>query len=282
MTGCVLGALFISVLSKPVEQLNSDELHVALLDVGQGLTMVFETQNSVTVYDTGPRYGNGFSTAEAVLLPYLRRRGISKIDTLVVSHADNDHIGGLGIVREAFEVDRILTSRLDKVVDGIECVRGQHWFYDQTQFSVLSPDSDTPKGSNNRSCVIMMEHLGQRVLISSDIEKQVERYLVRKASERLAADFLLVPHQGSKTSSTSVFLDAVSPTTAMLAAGYKNHYGHPHPKVVARYHEREIDLLSTIDSGSILLKINSKGAKVSRYREQQRHFWNYQKVPNRR
>ena len=128
----------------------------------------------------------------------------------------------------------------------------------------------------------MIEHLGQRVLISGDIEKQVERYLVRTIPERLAADFLLVPHQGSKTSSTSAFLDVVSPTTAMLAAGYKNHYGHPHPKVVARYHERGIELLSTIDSGSVLLKFNSKGTSVSKFREQRRHFWSYQKVPNRR
>lgn len=282
VTSSVIGVLFVSLLGKPVEHLKSDELRVALLDVGQGLAMVFETQNSVTVYDTGPRYGSGFSTAEAVLLPYLRRRGISKIDTLVISHADNDHIGGLNAVRGAFEVGRVLTSRLDKVSDAIECTRGQRWSYDQTHYSVLSPDSATPKGSNNRSCVIMIEHLGQRVLISGDIEKQVEHYLVRTATDRLAADFLLVPHQGSKTSSTSVFLDAVSPNTAMLAAGYKNHYGHPHPKVVARYHERGIKLLSTIDSGSILLVINSKGTGVSRFREQQRHFWSYQKVPNRR
>ena len=134
-----------------------------------------------------------------------------------------DHIGGLSAVREAFEVGRVLTSRLDKVLGGVECARGQRWSYDQTQFSVVSPDSDTPKGSNNRSCVIMIEQLGQRVLISGDIEKQVERYLVRTAPESLAADFLLVPHQRSKTSSTSTFLDAVSPTTAMLAAGYENH-----------------------------------------------------------
>lgn len=282
VTCSLLGTLILSVLAKPVEQLEDDELQVALLDVGQGLAMVFETQNSVTVYDTGPRYGSGFSTADAVLLPYLRRRGISKIDTLVISHADNDHIGGLSVVRKAFRVGRILTSRLDKVLDGIECVRGQQWSYDQTHFSVLSPDIGTPEGSNNRSCVIMIEHLGQRVLISGDIEKQVERYLVRTVPERLTADFLLVPHQGSKTSSTPAFLDAVSPSTAMLAAGYKNHYGHPHPKVVARYHERHIQLLSTIDSGTVLIKLNSSGSRISKYREQQRHFWNYQKVPNQR
>jgi len=252
-------ALLISILAKPVEVLKPDEVHIALLDVGQGLAMVIETPNSVTVYDTGPRYGSGFTTADAVLLPYLRRRGVSMINTLIISHADNDHIGGLSALTDAFEVGLTLTSRIDKVPNGVECKRGQKWQHDQTQFSVLSPDDETPNGSNNLSCVILLEHYGKRVLLSGDIEKQVERYLVRTIPESLAADFLLVPHQGSKTSSTASFLDSVSPKVAMLAAGYKNHYGHPHPNVVERYLERDIELLSTIDSGSVLLSINRVG-----------------------
>jgi competence protein ComEC len=271
-----LGAIFVvSVFSKPVKYLKDDELYLTLLDVGQGLSMVVETANTISVYDTGPKYGSGFTAAEAVLLPFLRQRGVDHIDTLVISHADNDHIGGLQAIRDAYNIKRVISSRPDKVSGAAECVYGQSWQYDQTVFTVLSPQADTPKGSNNRSCVIMLQHQGLKILLSGDIEKQVERFLLKQPKIDLNADILLVPHQGSKTSSTDVFLDTVSPSLAMLAAGYKNHYGHPHKNVVKRYQARDIELLSTIDAGSILLKINSQGWQKVLYREQNRRFWHY-------
>ncbi|MFT6408200.1 MAG: competence protein ComEC [Arenicella sp.] len=267
--------LLASIFSNTASRLTDDQLQVTLLDVGQGLAMVVETPNSVTVYDTGPRYGTGFTAAEAVLLPFLRQRGIRRIDTLVISHADNDHIGGLSKVLEAFEVVQTLSSRLDKVAGAKECIAGQSWQYDHTMFRIISPQADTPNGSNNRSCVIMLQHFDTKILLSGDIEKPVERFLLRKSEQSLAADFLLVPHQGSKTSSTAAFLDAVSPHTAMLAAGYKNHYGHPHASVVDRYKARSIDLLSTIEHGSVLLKINSHDWSKVLYRQRYRRFWHY-------
>lgn len=276
-TAWVFIAFILSVFVKAAPTLENDELNVVLLDVGQGLAMVIETPNSVTVYDTGPRYGSGFTAADAVLLPYLRYRGINKIDTLVISHADNDHIGGYETLRNAFEIGQTLTSRVDKIPSAQECQRGQSWMHDQTSFTVLSPDNATPRGSNNHSCVILIEHLGTKVLLSGDIEKQVERYLVNQSQLSLSANILLVPHQGSKTSSTTEFLNAVNPQMAMLAAGYKNHYGHPHVSVVDRYREHGIELLSTIKSGSILLKINSHGWRKVSYRDVQRRFWHYQK-----
>jgi len=272
--------LITSIIRGTPAQIDSGELNVALLDVGQGLAMVIETQNTVTVYDTGPRYGSGFTAAEAVLLPYLRQRGITVIDTLVISHADNDHIGGMTAVLAAFEVRRLVSSRIDKVQGAEECTQGQQWKYDQTLFRVLSPNTLTPKGSNNHSCVLMLDHSDYKILISGDIEKQVERYLVKTMGDGLAANVLLVPHQGSKTSSTPEFLDAVSPTLAIVAAGYRNHYGHPHNEVVNRYREKNIELASTIESGSVLLKINQLGLSQTHYRKQQQRFWHYQKMPN--
>jgi competence protein ComEC len=278
----IAGLLLVaSIFFNTASSLAEDELQVTLLDVGQGLAMVIETANSVTVYDTGPRYSSGFTAAEAVLLPFLRQRGISYIDTLVISHADNDHIGGLSKVREAFKVGQTISSRLDKVSDASECEAGQSWRHDHTFFRVISPQVETPNGSNNRSCVIMLTHFGTKILLTGDIEKQVERFLLRSTTESLKADILLVPHQGSKTSSTAAFLDAVAPQMAMLAAGYKNHYGHPHATVVSRYQVRSIDILSTITHGSVLLKINSRGWSKILYRQRYRRFWHYQKMPNR-
>lgn len=258
------------------KNLNDDELKLALLDVGQGLAMVIRTSDFVMVYDTGPRYRSGFSAAQAVLLPYLRQYGISKVDHLIVSHADNDHIGGLQVLLDGIDVERVSTSRLDKIPFAQQCEAGQSWRIRHTEFTFLSPDASTPLGSNNHSCVLKIRHQGSDILISGDIEKQVERYLVSKfpqSSGMLTADILLVPHQGSKTSSTELFLQAVTPKLALVAAGYRNHYGHPHPKVVQRYHDNDVELLSTIDSGTIEVTVDKTGWRASSFRASEQRFW---------
>lgn len=269
----IIVIFIISILAKPVNNLSKDELQITLLDVGQGLSMVIETADSVLVYDTGPKYSSGFTVADAVLLPYLRRRGVTKIDTLIISHADNDHIGGYDAVKEAFLVERVLTSRVDKIPEADFCEAGQVWQSGVTVFSILGPTKETPQGSNNLSCVLKIEHLGVTVLLTGDIEKRVERFMLSRNRQDLVADIMLVPHQGSKTSSTEMFLDAVSPEVALLAAGYKNHYGHPHPSVLERYQERGINVLSTIESGSVLLKVNSHGWRFIEYRQSEQRFW---------
>lgn len=276
----LFSALLIATVFNPNEQLHDDELDLVLLDVGQGLAMVLIKNDYVLVYDTGPRYGTGFSAAEAVVLPYLRSRSISEVNTLIISHADNDHIGGYQTLIDAFKVGDVLTSRVDKLPNADNCVAGQTWHAGATQLSIISPDRNTPSGSNNRSCVLLVEHFGTRLLITGDIEKQVERYLLNTRREMLAANVMLVPHQGSKTSSTAEFIAAVQPQLALLAAGYRNHYGHPHKDVVQRYAEREINLVSSIENGSVRLTIDQKGWRRASYRDAQRRFWHHQKKPN--
>ena len=253
---------------------SNHDLTLTLLDVGQGLSMVIQAGDQVTVYDTGPKYSSGFTAAQAVLLPYLRANGINKIDQLIISHADNDHIGGYDVLNEAIEIENTLTSRTDKLPLARECLAGQRWAHGITRFSIISPDSTTAKGSNNRSCVLRIEHQGVSVLITGDIEKRVERQLLAN-SANLQASIMLVPHQGSKTSSTAAFIDAVNPELALVAAGYLNHYGHPHPKVVKRYVDRGIPLLSTVDSGSIEIHVSEGGYKVGRFRSSSRRFWHW-------
>ncbi len=261
-----------------VKNMASNEFNVTLLDVGQGLAMVVEGPDYVLVYDTGPAFSSGFNTAEAVLIPYLQHRGIRHIDTLIISHADNDHIGGLGALLEAFEVTQILTSRVDKVPGATNCVTGQSWSVSSLEFNIVSPDQNTPEGSNNRSCVLRISNGYKTVLISGDIERQVEQYLLRDGVD-LSADVLLVPHQGSKTSSTVNFIDAVDPYLALIAAGYRNHYGHPHKDVVTRYQQRNIKVVSTIEGGSILLNIKNNSIILTSYRESEKGFWNHIKKP---
>ena len=263
---------------QPPTRIPAGDYEITLLDVGQGLSMVIRTRSQVWVYDTGPAYRTGFNAADAVLIPYLRRLRVDHIDHLVISHADNDHIGGLPRVLKQFRVREISTSRPDKVTGGQACFADQSWSIDQVTFSFISPDASTPDGSNNRSCVLLVDNGSVRTLITGDIEKQVESYLL-EADADLRANIMLVPHQGSKTSSTPAFLNRINPSLALVAAGYRNHYGHPHPDVVARYRKRNIDLLSTIDSGSILLKINRFGWSAHRFRVDNKRFWRRQLAP---
>ena len=272
----LLGVLvwFGLTLNFSIPTLDENEVRLTLLDVGQGLSMVIELDDYVLVYDTGPAYRSGFNAAESVLIPYLRHRGIKKIDQLIVSHADNDHIGGLPYLLDAFTPLSILTSRVDKISQALACRAGQTWQINTVKFEIVSPDPPhTPQGSNNYSCVLKMLVGEVSVLITGDIEKQVERHLLT-TDHALAADIMLVPHQGSKTSSTKKFITAVQPSLALIAAGYLNHYGHPHPEVVDRYNESNIALESTIDSGSISLKIINNNWQVMRYRQVSKGFWN--------
>ena len=261
------------------DEYHKNEVEIALLDVGQGLSMVVQAKDYVLVYDTGPAYQSGFNAAEAVLIPYLRHRGISHIDTLIISHADNDHIGGFAILSETIEVGEIFTSRLDRIPEATLCETGQKWHVGAIKFEIISPQADTPQGSNNLSCVLSISNGTFRALITGDIEKQVERFLLEEGID-LKADFLLVPHQGSKTSSTAKFIDAVDPIIGLIAAGYRNHYGHPHASVVERYTNRSIKLMSTVENGSILLKFNGKDWAINTFREQEKGFWHRQKMPN--
>ena len=273
LVACLLLMLFPWVDRSMGRERNND-LVVTLLDVGQGLAMVIQSAEGVTVYDTGPKYGSGFTAAEAVLIPYLRSIGAQKLKRIIVSHADNDHIGGYWTLTETFSAQQVLTSRPDKIPEAQECISGMQWKEGETEFRILSPDKTTPSGSNNRSCVLLIEHGGTRILLSGDIEKQVEQHLLQIGVD-LSADVLLVPHQGSKTSSTQNFIDAVNPSMAMVAAGYLNHYGHPNSEVINRYKRKRIPVLSTITSGSIEVRVKSEGFSINQYRRDSRRFWHW-------
>ena len=264
-----------SVVLESTEQVRADEtLKVTLLDVGQGLSLVIQTSKGISVYDTGPKYRSGFSTAEAVLIPYLKSLRAKQLSTVIVSHADNDHIGGYEDLASHFEISNLITSRVDKLPEARFCLAGTVWQEGLTEFEMISPDEHTPLGSNNQSCVLKIIHQGVSIIVTGDIEKQVERYLV-SSDQDLSADIMLVPHQGSKTSSTNDFIDVVNPNLALVAAGYLNHYRHPHPSVKQRYQDRDILFLSTIESGSIEITIDRHGYKVSSYRHSQKKFWHW-------
>jgi competence protein ComEC len=279
-TQAVCWCLAISVLFfSPENRVPQGQLEVALLDVGQGLAIVVQSEDYVLVYDTGPKYGSGFTTAEAVLLPYLRSRGVRRINTLIISHADNDHMGGYSSVLEAFPVSHIMSSRLDSIPAAQACISGLSWKAGGTHFNIIGPDANTPSGSNNQSCVLQLIHGQTKLLLTGDIEKQTEQYMLNIGLE-LSADIMILPHHGSRTSSTMEFIQSVKPSLGLISMGYSNHHGHPHLSVVKRYLESDVKLESTVENGSILLKINDKGWIQRSYRVDNRRFWHRQKKPN--
>lgn len=254
-------------------KLDHEAYQVTVLDVGQGLSVVIHTRNSVTVYDTGAKYRSGLDMGTAVLLPYLRARGVRRIDTLLISHGDNDHVGGSGSLLLGIRVGMRLSSVPHLVPGARRCRAGQIWFRDGVEFRILSPWDGSGGSPNDASCVLRVASRYGSVLLTGDVETHAEALLIQRYGKALHSKVLLVPHQGSKTSSTPPFLDAVAPQLGIIAAGYRNRYGHPHTEVTERYHKRLVPLYNTAESGAVTAMIAQAGITVSEYRDSARRFW---------
>ena len=226
------------------------------LDVGQGTSVLVRTREHLLLFDAGPRYSRESDAGQRVLLPLLRARGEARIDTLVLSHRDLDHVGGAAALLKAMPVDDLLSSLelehplLAAAKHSTRCSAGQSWLWDGVRFDVLRPaeaDYERSLKSNAMSCVLRVSAVregggGRSALLTGDIEREQEAALVAGQREALRSDVLIVPHHGSRTSSTGAFLDATQPTTAVFQAGYRNRFGHPAADVLQRYRERGIRL----------------------------------------
>jgi competence protein ComEC len=271
-----VGAVWLLPLVFPLQPIPDEkEVWFTLLDVGQGLSAVVQTRNHALVYDTGARFSEDFNAGSAVVVPYLRQAQIRHIDSLIISHGDNDHIGGAADVLAAFPQTQVLTSVPDKIhhhaVTG--CHAGQSWQWDGVDFSVLHPaENDLFKG-NNRSCVLKINNGNRTILLTGDIEKQVEHRLVEKYGRALAAHILVAPHHGSKSSSTPGFINTVAPDMVLFPAGYRNRYRFPNQDIIERYEYRGVRMHDTARHGAITIKITQAGMTISSHRHSARRFW---------
>jgi len=254
------------------------EVWFTLLDVGQGLAAVIRTENYVLVYDTGPKSRSGFDTGSAVVIPFLRAKGIQQIDRLLISHGDNDHSGGARSILETLTVSEVLTSATEKFKGDnvLSCQAGQHWHWDNVNFQILYPPANfIVSKKNNRSCVLKVTTAsGISILLPGDIEKRAEYNLLRRYRTDLKADILIAPHHGSKTSSTENFIDAVQPTIALFPVGYRNRFGHPNKEIMQRYRRRKIHTWDTAKAGAIQFRLSDDG--ISEFwlaREEMRRYW---------
>lgn len=233
------------------------EFELVVADVGQGNAVLVRTAFHALVYDTGPGYGREADAGQRVLVPLLRGLG-ERVDLVVLSHRDSDHTGGAAAVLR-MQPDAGLLSSLEaghpllSLRPGQRCLAGQSWTWDGVRFELLHPaPADYQAGGkpNAVSCVLRVGNGRVHALLAGDIEKAQEAALVAGGAP-LRSDLLLVPHHGSRTSSTEAFLAAVRPTLAVAQAGYRNRFGHPAPDVVARYRAQGVVLRTSPACGAL-------------------------------
>lgn len=252
------------------------ELEVAILDVGQGLAIVVRDGERALVFDTGLKYRSGGSAAASIIVPYLRARGVRRLQRIIISHPDNDHAGGASDLTQAFPPEHLHTGPEVQASDAQVCKRGDQWRWRHTHFQFLSPgDRQHQLRGNNASCVLLIRHGETSVLLTGDIEARAERVLVANYGDGLKSDVLVLGHHGSRTSSTADFLSAVSPKVGVASAGYRNRHGHPALEVVERLAGRGISLERTDRSGTIVFRINHTGYKLLRYRHILNRYWHH-------
>ena len=267
----------------PAPQPAAGDLWLTVLDVGQGLAVVARTANHTLLYDAGPRYSPDADSGNRVVVPFLRGAGVNRLDGMVITHDDIDHSGGAQSVLRAVPTGWLATSlkpehpvRQDALLSR-NCTAGEIWEWDGVRFEVLHPQAAdyaaaAAKRDNAMSCVMRVVAHGRSILLSADIEADVEAALTTGGAS-LASDILVAPHHGSKTSSTPAFLDAVKPKSIVIPVGYRNRFRHPAPDVMERYRQSGARLLRTDRDGAVTLRFGPAAIDAEAYRTRHARYW---------
>jgi competence protein ComEC len=278
-------AALLPLLFWPPERPQADELWVSALDVGQGSAVLVETHDRNWLYDTGPRYSSDTDAGERVILPYLRQRGIGRLDGIVVSHLDSDHAGGAAAVLRGVANGRIVSSigagheALAKMLHVERCEAGQQWEDGPLRFTVLHPaagDYGRRRSTNAMSCVLLVAFGTQRLLLTGDVGADDEAAIIARWPA-VALRWMAAPHHGSRSSSSPAFLQWASPAIAVVQAGYRNSYGHPDHSVIGRYEAIGSAVLRTDQSGFLQWRFRVDGSvQVGAWRTLGARYWHNQ------
>ena len=263
----------------------ANSARIIVFDVGQGLAVAVQTHSHAMLYDTGPDFAGESDSGNRILVPSLRGLGIVKLDGLMLSHDDIDHIGGTHSVMQSLPIEWVSSSLksdhplLSTVKQHTSCTDGQSWAWDGVKFDVLHPsdlDDSDKKHDNDQSCVLRISVGIRSVLLVGDIEKASESRLLALHIHDLPSTLLVAPHHGSKSSSSDAFVNAVSPQQVVFTAGYRNRFNHPHPTVWQRYGDAgAVRLRSDVD-GAIIIDLNADELKLESYRKTQRRYWTHE------
>ena len=266
--------LLLPLLLPPREAPAEGELAMEVIDVGQGLAVLLRTRQHQMLYDAGPALGDGLDAGESSVLPTLLARGVDRLDMMLLSHGDNDHAGGAAAVSRSRMPSVLLSGEPMRLGRGQHCSEQSPWRWDGVEFQMLHPPPHFPELGNESSCVLRVQAGDRVLLLPGDIGTVIEQRLVKEQAGALRADVLLVPHHGSRGSSSEAFLAAVAPRLAIVSSGYRNRFGHPAEEVAMRYSDAGSTLENTANAGSLRLLIDRSGLiSVQRQRETERRFW---------
>ena len=262
--------LLLPMAFPPRMEVPEGRAQVWVLDVGQGLSVLVRTREHALLYDAGPRQGD-FDAGERVVLPSIRSLAVSRLDMLLLSHADNDHSGGAQAIQRLMPVARLISGEPLRHAAGLDakpCESGEQWQWNGVRFTLWQWQA--ARDSNQMSCVLLVEANGERILLTGDIDQAAEQALLH-SGEKVQAQWLLLPHHGSRSSSSESFLRAVEPAAALISRSFHNAFGHPHPSVSARLTALGIDTYDTALDGAIRIDLGDfSTAKVQRA---ERRFW---------
>lgn len=282
------GLLFLPLIFTKKSVLSPGEYQLTVLDVGQGSAAVIQTQNHTMIFDSGAKFSDKMDAGSSVIIPYLRSQGIKRLDQLVISHGDNDHIGGAQALLNYYKETDLVGQDIDELVlanksdnNKQNCFAGLQWLWDEVNFEFISPEKKTlpsiqSPSRNNGSCVLRVSSQYGSVLFTGDIEKKVENRLLNKYGSQLATDILMVPHHGSNTSSSHAFINVIDPKYSLISVGYKNKYKLPGKRAMARLKTLNSELIQTDKNGAITIKLLSdEGIVIERYRDIFRKYWHH-------
>jgi competence protein ComEC len=232
------------------EKIRWGEARIDVLDVGQGLSVVVQTAQHRLIYDTGIKFYHGGDMGALALIPYLKTLGVKALDAVVISHPDLDHRGGLASLEQAFTIQNFIVDDPTFYHRGSNCHNYPSWVWDGITFEFFPMPMES-RSKNNHSCILQVKNNTGQMLLTGDVERTGERYLVKHYAEALKSSILLVPHHGSKTSSSELFLKQVAPIAAIASYGFDNRYHFPHEKAMKSYDVQDIPVYSTEFCGLI-------------------------------
>jgi len=249
-------------------------LTVAFLDVGQGDAIFIESPSGNQILlDGGP--DNSVLRELSKIMPFYDR----SINTVIASHPDKDHIGGLPEALKRYQVDMIIEpgvsndtavyNEFEKLIKELSIEkniarRGMRvWLDKNIYLEILFPDRDTDGwDTNDASIVARLVYGDTSFILSGDSPKKMEEYIVSLDGSALQSDVLKLGHHGSKTSTSGIFLSAVSPEYVIVSAGENNQYGHPHEEVMDIIKKFEIPSLSTYENGTIIFQTDGENLYI--------------------
>lgn len=255
------------------------EFVVDVLDVGMGTSVLVRTRHHSLIYDLGPGRAGAYSAANWALLPLLERRRIAAADLLVVSHVDADHSGGLWGFMQRHRAQalvsgtpRALAARFDLDPMPRACHGYPAWRWDGIDFRFLAAAATLRRGTNDRSCVLLVAG-HHRVLLPGDIEAAGEARLLRRHREVLATDLMVTPHHGSETSSSPDFVAATRPTYVVHTVARGNRWQFPRDRVVARYAAVGSTQFRSDRDGAVRFRSTAEGIEIELARRPLRRLW---------